>query len=262
MPRPRKYPYTGCTCERCGKVYIPGPGDRGRFCSNECRRNQVEKVCPQCQKPFSVRASKADRYTYCSIECRRAANSVVLQCEHCGTNFTVNAARKNKAHFCSNECRDTHNRVTFTCSRCGKVRTVPRYRFEQQGLRHCSNRCATLERADAGWLPGAIAQKRRSGYRTNIEALTEAVLIDMGIRYEFERKIGRYSIDFCLPDLGIALECDGWQHNIAEVRKRDVVRDANLQNKGWLVVRVKGEDIRRSPVDAIRSALASFISLP
>jgi very-short-patch-repair endonuclease len=85
--------------------------------------------------------------------------------------------------------------------------------------------------------------KIRSGYRTDIEAITEEALQQHDIDYEFEYRVGRYSVDFYLPQYKIALECDGeyWHRNRED---EDAKRDEYLEERGLTVVRFFGPDIR------------------
>src|SRR5262245_11050582 len=90
-------PIVEAICEFCGRAYLVNLiRRRGRFCSRACygrwlsadrsriphltpltkghtiRRYKslpVTKVCPTCERPFSVKKSHADRRTYCSKRC-------------------------------------------------------------------------------------------------------------------------------------------------------------------------------------------------
>jgi len=72
------------------------------------------------------------------------------------------------------------------------------------------------------------------------------------IRYEKEVRIGRYRVDFLLPDLAAVIECDGshW-HNLSEVRKRDMVKDKYLSALGYQVYRFSEAEIKISASDCI-----------
>lgn len=95
----------------------------------------------------------------------------------------------------------------------------------------------------------------REGIRTDIEAMTEAVLIDLGIAYLFDHKVSRWVVDFALPELGIALECDGWHHTTIKGQARDIERDAALRELGWEPIHVADLSIRKDADSAIRVAL-------
>lgn len=244
-------------CETCGKSYPYHASVRGRFCSSLCKRNRVQKCCPECGKTFEPTVSKAAKFNYCSIGCRRIAAErarVKITCETCGKHFERVPSQPVTGRYCSNECLYARGRATIVCAYCGKERTVKKYRAEE-GQRCCSNRCATLLRMRDGFEPGDFGNKRRSGYRTDIERLTEAVLLELNIIYLFEHKVSRYSVDFALPLHGIALECDGWQHLTLEGREHDKTRDAFLESQGWRVVHVLDREIRTDAGTAIRRAL-------
>jgi|SRR5215831_3452137 len=241
-------------CETCGTAYAPHASERGRYCSNVCKRRRIVKACPHCGRDFEVMVSKAAKYRYCSMACKRDARPLVT-CEACGASFFSSAAQAVARRFCSRDCLADAHRATIVCAYCGASRTIKRYRAEE-GQRCCSNRCATLLRMrELSFEPAYIAEKRRSGRRTDIETLAEAVLREVGLPYQFELKVGRYSIDFALPTLGIALECDGWQHLTTAGRARDARRDAELAAAGWRAVHVDGGALRRDARVAIRHAL-------
>jgi very-short-patch-repair endonuclease len=270
------------TCERCGKTYLPGYADRGRFCSLECYRavwaNHVEKTCPGCGGLFRIRASHAGSYNYCSLECKRrvaAAREAAAppknpkrvaggknprpaeerSCETCGKRFQVVGQQRETGRYCSYECRYSVGRITITCAYCGKEKTLQRYRVEREETRCCSNRCAIRMRMENGPPTGYMRKKLSEHRRTAIEVMAEEGLQSLGLPYLFEHKVGRYLIDFALPTLSVGLECDGWHHRIAKVAARDEKRDAELLKRGWRVVRVQAEDLVRDPVAAIREAL-------
>jgi very-short-patch-repair endonuclease len=113
-----------------------------------------------------------------------------------------------------------------------------------------------------GFEPGSFGTKRRTGYRTDIEAMTERALQALGISYLFEHKVGRFSVDFALPTLGIALECDGWQHLTAKGRERDLWRDEKITAEGWHVIHVADRAIRSDAEQAVRAALADHLNAP
>lgn len=215
----------------------------------------VEKTCPRCGKIFRVRASKAHKYTHCSMDCRKSpAEQLTLHCLTCGAPFVVNRARLDIAKFCSYDCHYAQHRSTIICAYCGKPKVKKRH-LVVEGARCCSNRCATLLRMQEGWDPGWIGVKVRSGYRTDIEALVEQVLIRLAVPHIFEKKVGRWHVDFLLTEDNIALECDGWQHLTAQGRARDSMRDAALHELGLTVVHLPDKAIRANPEEAVRNGL-------
>jgi ribosomal protein L31 len=66
------------------------------------QKNQVIVVCENCRKEFSVKASIAKGYRYCSMKCRTEAKTTIVYCEKCGNEFTT--YKKNPAKYCSISC--------------------------------------------------------------------------------------------------------------------------------------------------------------
>jgi len=56
--------------------------------------------------------------------------------------------------------------------------------------------------------------------------------------------IDKMHVDFAIPSLKIAIECDGFEnHSTTEQRNRDNWRDAFLNSIGWIIQRFTGNDI-------------------
>lgn len=96
-------------CNHCGAEYEPGDNTTGKYCSREChkadqRTGRVELVCEECEEPFRVPPSEADK-KYCSMDCYGAARdqTEVRQCA-CGHSFRTYPADEDKS--CSLDCRD------------------------------------------------------------------------------------------------------------------------------------------------------------
>ena len=111
-----------------------------------------------------------------------------------------------------------------------------------------------------GFNPGYLEWKLRTGYRTDIERLTESVLIALGVHYVFEKKIGRYFADFFLPDLDVVLECDGWQHRTRAGQSKDKKKDAYLRSRGLKVKRIRDKSIRTNAKKAVLRAIGKLLA--
>ena len=57
--------------------------------------------------------------------------------------------------------------------------------------------------------------------------------------YTKEYRMGKYSIDFAWPDLKLAIEIDGSQHNFPDRKKSDKLKDKYLKSNNWKVLRIK-----------------------
>ena len=77
-------------------------------------------------------------------------------------------------------------------------------------------------------------------------------LSEAGVRFEREVPLGRYSLDFLLPDYAAVIEVDGdyWH------RTRDPhPKEALILEKGWTLVRLDAGAMRRSGDLAMARAL-------
>ncbi len=92
--------------------------------------------------------------------------------------------------------------------------------------------------------PNRIMASRN--FKTYIELLFEKFLIEQGIKFEFQKKIGTYFIDFyLLPN--ILIECDGayWHKD----KKYEKKRDDYLISKGYVIYHFTGKSIKNSVVE-------------
>lgn len=209
-------------CRVCGQDFKPKGGSDRPYCSRACyeatRAAKVIKTCTVCGKDFAVIPSNANRYTACSVACKTAETKYV-DCERCGTRFR--AEKHLNRRFCSEACRRPP--VFIDCLTCGAG-----FRREPSAAtrRFCSFACY-----------------RRFRGETTLESRVREALAALGIRFEQEFAVGRWSIDFALIELGIALEADGAYWHEASVT-RDRKRDAALETAGWRVVRLAERDVK------------------
>jgi len=216
---------TTTPCELCGTP-VRWPKSRPkRYCSRSCyyeanAAERITKTCEVCERSFSIPAVIAERYTVCSWKCRTAGGEIV-NCERCGKPFRRKPSEHRRRH-CSEECyRPPHY---ITCATCGKrTRVVP-----ANERRFCS-----------------VACYRRHVGETSLEARVREGLEELGLPFEQEKRVGRYSIDFALYFLGVALEADGtyWHQD----KRRDARKERALAKAGWKVVRVTEDEIMRAP---------------
>jgi len=108
-------------CDGCGKQFWQKPYKIARaehhYCSFECRKKKVYKVCSICDQTFlSTTGGKGrDLRQFCSRRCanvyknRQRMNKVIVACDYCGKEFAIwpeRLRRKDKTHCCSKGCRD------------------------------------------------------------------------------------------------------------------------------------------------------------
>lgn len=78
-------------------------------------------------------------------------------------------------------------------------------------------------------------------FQSKWEVMAAAELIRLRIKTKHQFSVGKYRVDFLLPDLKIALEIDGGFHEITEYKDKDRKKDAELMRDlgpGWRIVRI------------------------
>lgn len=98
-----------------------------------------------------------------------------------------------------------------------------------------------------------ISNSKRGLHKTDIEIIMEEALlknnIDFVQQYPIRCKYG-YIADFYLPECKLIIECDGEKFH-KEGNNRDKKRDIILKNKGYIILRFKGEEIKNNIQDCI-----------
>lgn len=257
-------------CAGCGKPVTRIRRARGArvFCSNDCYHRATivypDRECPQCGITFSPRLGPRSGprkgnpgRTYCSVACFRASQATATKtCPVCGKDFTVGAATAHRYRVCSNACK-TADTIYLDCERCGK-----RFKGEQGGRtrRHCSEECRrppmilTCRNCGKDFREQPSATHRQfcsiACYRsftgeTLLEGRVRCALEVLGVAFEQEYPVGRWSIDFALTAHKIAIEADGeyWHARTAE---RDARRDRQLTRTGWRIVRLDEAEVNRA----------------
>lgn len=77
-------------------------------------------------------------------------------------------------------------------------------------------------------------------YDSSYEVIAAIVLVKNRILSKMQYKIGKYQVDFLLPEIGIVLEIDGERHKYS--KKKDSIRDEFIKKElgyGWDIVRIK-----------------------
>jgi very-short-patch-repair endonuclease len=69
---------------------------------------------------------------------------------------------------------------------------------------------------------------------------------------EVNARIGRYEVDFCWRRERVAVEIDGYAfHSSRAALERDHRRDAELQQLGFLVIRIGWRELRHEPLRVV-----------
>lgn len=238
-------------CGYCGAEMqlIPYEATWKRFCSVDCgnksRRQKVERTCIACNKTFYSDPSAIARGQgkYCSKKCygKAVTTKLTIACEQCGKQFQAwpSNAKEDNGKFCSKECFGvaTRNRVNRICQDCGKSFEVKVFTAEQGEGLYCSRKCALASRGE-----------------TIIERLVREELERQGIEFEQEKPMGRFVIDFYLPQQKIAIEADGnYWHSFKKAKETAKRKNKCLDSRGIKVFRFKEDQIKQDVAGLVAS---------
>ena len=85
------------------------------------------------------------------------------------------------------------------------------------------------------------------------EGLFLSAMHDAGLVLSPQYEVGKYRLDFAAPQLCVGVEIDGHEwHKTAEQRTNDARKDRWLLQRGWLVMRFTGHEIRRDAARCVR----------
>lgn len=94
-----------------------------------------------------------------------------------------------------------------------------------------------------------------------IEARFWAAYIDMRHRVPIldgivtQHTVGRYRLDFAVPQHKIGIELDGYEHHSSRSQfTRDRERQRKLENDGWRIVRFSGAEVNANPQKCVLEA--------
>lgn len=87
----------------------------------------------------------------------------------------------------------------------------------------------------------AVAEMKGWCVGTSFEDKVAVWLSHYGLNPEIVKQqfpVGKYRLDFAVPEIKVAIEVDGPRHRAPDVAAQDVRRDSWLRSQGWLVFRV------------------------
>lgn len=82
---------------------------------------------------------------------------------------------------------------------------------------------------------------------TASERLLKKTLAEEGLYPVAQYRIGRFYVDFCFPELKLAIEVDGNIHNKEAVKARDKEKNYYLRLRGYTVLRYTNAAVNYSP---------------
>ena len=193
-------------------------------------------VCQNCGKEFRSSVDVATNRKFCSKKCmKEALQGKLITCLYCGKQFRSGGKVNIHRIYCSRECyvKDATRKNlfghTFSIEARKKMSKSAEKRFLLNPESH----------------PNRIMCKR--GHQTEYETKVEEWLKDRGLKYEKQRRIGRYFVDFFIPETETIYEADGayWHKN----QEKDIKRDLGIKKvmPDAKIIHVHFYDKRHSP---------------
>jgi very-short-patch-repair endonuclease len=81
-----------------------------------------------------------------------------------------------------------------------------------------------------------------------------------GLKFKRQHSIGNYIVDFYCASEMLVIELDGSVHNSKEQKEKDLLRDENLREINFKVLRFKNQEIL-TDIDTVKQKILKTISL-
>jgi G:T-mismatch repair DNA endonuclease (very short patch repair protein) len=223
------------TCQHCQKVFIPGAGCIGKFCSKSCnatfynairRTNKPSKIqtgkCKQCNLPLFNKNNK-----FCSRSCAAKYNNPLKPTrseESRNKTSKSNKSSSNRPHQC---------KISF-CKVCGTL-------IRNSHRSSCSDKCKT-NLLQAGGRNSAATRIKRS--KDEIKLYNLCKIQFLSVRHNESLTEG-WDADIIIDDYKIAILWNGvWHyrqmphnnHSLSQVQNRDKIKIQKLTEIGWKVL--------------------------
>lgn len=79
-----------------------------------------------------------------------------------------------------------------------------------------------------------------------------------GYTFNRQRPVLNYITDFMCKEKKLIIEVDGITHTFEEVIKKDIVRQKNLENSGFRVIRFKDEEVLKQ-IESVRRTILTAL---
>ena len=226
-------------CEKCGKVMTTYFGS-GRFCSRSCANSRIHS------DETKNKIGQKSRGTHLNDDTKQKISKSLLE-YHCNLKIV--------SEDVSCDCVNKENN--------NKRRKKPNA-HKKNAFVYTGNP-----------LPIILREKRERGYQSRdivpySEQFWKAVLDENNVSYQYNIPVwkpgpGNYRLDFLING-NIDLEIDGKIHERLERKEKDKERTAYLENKGYIVYRIKWVDPitenKKAIVNQQIDDLFAFLNIP
>jgi len=82
----------------------------------------------------------------------------------------------------------------------------------------------------------------------------------MGYKFQRQRPMNNYVLDFYCKELSLAIEVDGDSHGYLDIQINDAIRQEKLESLGIRFLRINDEDVKED-IDFVVEEIRDWISL-
>lgn len=163
-----------------------------------------------------------------------------VPCDICGKSIKTRKYSSNRNYLC-NYCRYVLNKKKEILETYDDVRTKKEIQFDK-AVEKLKSQVDDFENYER---PIEIARTRAEKYGSVPEAMVAMELLRLKFKIIPQQRVGKYHVDFALPDEKLIIEVDGTPYHAD--REKDLMREAAIEYKlghGWKFVRVPDEVVQ------------------
>ena len=179
---------------------------------------------------------------------RKSENRYIVPCDVCGQLFPVKIYNTNNTYKCP-ECVDRHVEVTNRINKLLKEK-IQHEEAEEIGIDY--EHYERFESAASNFgIKYFCAIEQASTAMNKFGSIPEAIacieLLHIGVKVIPQQKIGRYTVDFCLPDEKLIIEIDGSLYH--QDPNKEYWRDVAIQRMigdDWIIKHIPAEALKKN----------------
>lgn len=81
----------------------------------------------------------------------------------------------------------------------------------------------------------------------------------LGYKFNRQRPVSNYIADFMCKELNLIIEVDGITHEHEQIKKKDAIKQKELEENGFVVLRLTDEDVLKN-IDRTKQSIEKIIN--
>ena len=178
----------------------------------------------------------------------------LFKCDKCGAEIQKTSYQRNRTYTCNYCRRKNLKKKKLYEQPWDSIKTPADERFDKaiERIRDQVNDFGGYKKSIS------MAQKRCEKYGSVPEAMVAIELLKLGYRIIPQQKVGRYRVDFALPDEKIIVEVDGKiYHQNGYNGKREAVIQYSM-GMDWKIIHIPAEKIDKN-IQKLKEIMDAFI---